>query len=183
MDEIKQKRILFGGIGLFKLDAYLEIDESALNNLDEERAGTILLYIQDTQKKLETLDDIAMRVQFFRNVINKNKFKNKFIDIDSEQGYLVVGQGKALPIDLLSSGEQHQLTLFYDLIFRSEKNTQFFIDEPELSLHLNWQKQFLSEVLEIVNALEIDVTLATHSPFIAGDRTDLMVALEEKEND
>jgi predicted ATPase len=51
------------------------------------------------------------------------------------------------------------------------------IDEPELSLHVNWQKSFLPDLLKIVEATGYDVILATHSPFIVGDRSDLMVAL------
>jgi predicted ATPase len=51
------------------------------------------------------------------------------------------------------------------------------IDEPELSLHLSWQKRFLDDLLEVVRVTGIDVLLATHSPFIVGDRDDLMVAL------
>jgi predicted ATPase len=51
------------------------------------------------------------------------------------------------------------------------------IDEPELSLHVVWQKAFLPDLLSMVRASEFDVLLATHSPFISGGSTHLMTEL------
>jgi predicted ATP-binding protein involved in virulence len=51
------------------------------------------------------------------------------------------------------------------------------IDEPELSLHVTWQKAFLTELMAIIRSVNFDVLIATHSPFIVGDRFDLMVPL------
>src|SRR5690349_22975449 len=42
---------------------------------------------------------------------------------------------RPIDVEALSSGEQHELVLLFDLIFRVEKNTLVLIDEPELSLH------------------------------------------------
>ena len=69
--------------------------------------------------------------------------------------------------------------LHYDLLFRVRPNTLVLIDEPELSLHVAWQKKFLPDLLKIVATAQFDVVLATHSPFIVGDRSDLMVGLDE----
>ncbi|MFM0158773.1 AAA family ATPase, partial [Paraburkholderia sediminicola] len=77
----------------------------------------------------------------------------------------------------LSSGEQHEIVLMYDLLFRVRPNTLVLIDEPELSLHVTWQKAFLRDLLGIVAAANFDVILATHSPFVVGDRSDLAIAL------
>ncbi|MCY4397214.1 MAG: hypothetical protein OXC10_18985, partial [Rhodospirillaceae bacterium] len=48
---------------------------------------------------------------------------------------------------------------------------------PELSLHVAWQKQFLPDLLEIVQLSDFDALVATHSPFIVGEREELMVGL------
>lgn len=53
------------------------------------------------------------------------------------------------------------------------------IDEPELSLHVAWQKRFLPDLLEIVATAGFDVLIATHSPYIVGDYSDLMIGLGE----
>ena len=85
--------------------------------------------------------------------------------------------GQRLPLDLLSSGEQHELVLHYNLLFRVRPNTAVLIDEPELSLHVGWQKKFLPDLTEIVQLSGFDAVVATHSPFVVGDRDDLMVPL------
>jgi len=82
-------------------------------------------------------------------------------------------------LEALFSGEQHELVLHYDLLFRVRPNTLVLIDEPELSLHVAWQKRFLPDLLEIVAAAEFDVLVATHSPYIVGDHSDLMIGLGE----
>lgn len=81
----------------------------------------------------------------------------------------------------LSSGEQHILVLIGSLLFTKFMGTPAYplvlIDEPELSLHVSWQRQFL-QILEEIIALEpMDVIIATHSPQIVYDRRDLMVSL------
>lgn len=75
------------------------------------------------------------------------------------------------------SGEQQELVLHYDLLFRVPSNTIVLIDEPELSLHVAWQKRFLPDLLKIVELSNFDALVATHSPYVVGDRGDLMVGL------
>ena len=98
--------------------------------------------------------------------------------MDHEDGFVAVSEnGQRLPLTSLSSGEQQELVLHYDLLFRVPSNTVVLIDEPELSLHVAWQKRFLPELLETVKLSEFDAVVATHSPFVVGDRNDLMVGL------
>jgi len=136
------------------------------------------LYVQDTQEKLKVLDDLAQRIKVFLDNLNR-KFQHKTVKVDRQKGLVAESyDNQSLPLDSLSSGEQHELVLNYDLLFRVRQNTLVLIDEPELSLHLSWQKRFLLDLLEIVKIANFDVLIATHSPFIISDRSDLMVALE-----
>ena len=70
----------------------------------------------------------------------------------------------------------------YDLLFKVTKNTLVLLDEPELSLHVSWQKSFLADLASVIAIVEFDVLLATHSPYIVGDRADLMVELSTGES-
>ena len=79
----------------------------------------------------------------------------------------------------LSSGEQHQVVLLYELIFKTEKNVLVLIDEPEISLHVAWQKEFLKDLQEIIKIQAMPVVIATHSPQIIDGNWDLTVDLEE----
>ena len=82
----------------------------------------------------------------------------------------------------LSSGEQHELVLFYELLFKVKPNSLILIDEPELSLHVVWQQQFLGDLEDITKLTGFDILIATHSPLIIHDRWDLTVELKGPEN-
>ncbi len=69
---------------------------------------------------------------------------------------------EAISSDKLSSGEKQMLSFLCYNAFN--KNTLVFIDEPELSLHVDWQRLLLSTLLE--QATNNQFFIATHSPFI-----------------
>ena len=153
-------------------------DIRTLGNLeDSTQARVMTLYVNDTEEKLEVLDEFADRTRLFLDSINA-KYRHKKIRLDRQEGFVAVSDDNApLLLDSLSSGEQHELVLHYDLLFRVPSNTIVLIDEPELSLHVAWQKRFLSDLVDIVQLSGFDALIATHSPFIVGDREDLMVGL------
>ena len=105
----------------------------------------------------------------------------KSIVIDKEKGfYFQTDRGKKLQLSDLSSGEQHELVMLYELIFKTSKGILVLIDEPEISLHVTWQKEFLDDLLKIIELQDFQVLLATHSPSIINDRWDLVYTLEKK---
>jgi len=67
------------------------------------------------------------------------------------------------------------------LIFKATENSLVLIDEPEISLHVVWQKEFLHDIQEIIKLQNIDIVIATHSPQIINERWDLTVNLEASE--
>ncbi len=140
-------------------------------------AGVMALYVQDTEQKLEALRDFSKRLRSLLGSIN-SKFRNKKLRFDRAKGLVAeTTSGRHLPLNSLSSGEQHELVMHYDLLFRTRPNAIVLIDEPELSLHVSWQKRFLPDLLEFAKLSAFDAIVATHSPYIIGERDDLMVAL------
>jgi predicted ATP-binding protein involved in virulence len=79
---------------------------------------------------------------------------------------------------LLSSGEQHELVILYELLFRVSKNSIILIDEPEISLHVAWQDEFLKDLGQMAELSQFNALVATHSPQIISDRWDLTVELK-----
>ena len=101
--------------------------------------------------------------------------------IDRESGfYFKTDNGKKLALNELSSGEQHEVVLLYELIFKTKPGIVVLIDEPEISLHISWQKEFLDDLLKIIKIQNFQVMIATHSPSIINDRWDLVYNLEKK---
>ncbi len=177
MKELEAKRTALKRIGLIEQVTAYPFDVSALESADSSQRKVMTLYVQDTAEKLGVLDDLTRRLVLLTDNINK-KFQHKKLRVSRDKGFdAVTSDDKSLELGGLSSGEQHELVLLYDLLFRVQSNTLVLIDEPELSLHVTWQKSFLPDLLEIVSATSFDVLLATHSPFIVGDRSDLMTPL------
>lgn len=86
-----------------------------------------------------------------------------------------------IPLKFLSSGEQQELVMLYKLIFKGEKDTIILIDEPEISLNVSWQREFLDDMKEIVDMNKISLIIATHSPQIINDNWELVDTLGEFE--
>ena len=87
-------------------------------------------------------------------------------------------EGTVLSATDLSSGEQHELVLFYELLFKVAPGSLVLIDEPEISLHVVWQEHFLKDVQDVTRLSDIDVIVATHSPDVIDGHRDLLVELE-----
>ena len=177
MNNLDAKRAKLQKIGLLDSATSSPFDVESLDALDRAQSNVMSLYVEDTQKKLAVLDDLSRRITILLGN-ESSKFRNKSIHIHREKGFVVIGPDETpLDADALSSGEQHELVLLYDLLFRVSPGTLVLIDEPEVSLHVGWQKRFLPDLLAIVQTAELDALIATHSPFIVGDRSDLMVPL------
>ena len=177
MEKLTEKTENYKTIGILDKTTAHPFDIGSLGDLDDTQASAMSLYVQDTEQKLEVLDDLANRTRHLLDSVN-GKFRHKKIRIDREEGLVAQGEkDQNLPLHSLSSGEQHELVLHYDLLFKTLPNTVVLIDEPEISLHVAWQKKFLPDLGEIVRISGFDAVVATHSPYIVGDRDDLMVGL------
>jgi predicted ATP-binding protein involved in virulence len=145
--------------------------------LDESKRPVMTVYLSDMAQKLDVLEDLARKVEVLLTQVNA-QFVNKKLVLDDRHELAVhTSQGERLPVSVLSSGEQHQIVLMYDLLFHVKPNTLVMIDEPELSLHMDWQERFIGNLQQIIAVTDFDVLLATHSPYIVNGHNDLLVAL------
>lgn len=108
---------------------------------------TLNSFFQDSSKEIVFLDDTG---EICFNTLDKNKnIVSKYNDIK-----------------FLSSGERQILILFSYLAFNAHEGKIFIIDEPELSLHIKWQEDFINKLNDL-NSTKTQIILATHSPNIA----------------
>lgn len=123
----------------------LKVMSQVQNYLD-----TLNFFLKDSAKKILFKEDTS---ELSFNTLDKNgNVVTEFKDIN-----------------YLSSGEQQILILFSYIAFNSEDGRIFIIDEPELSLHIKWQEDFL-EKLNIITPKSTQLILATHSPILANNR-------------
>ncbi len=136
------------------------------------------IYINDTEQKLSVFDEIYGKIRLFKQILD-GYFSFKSIEIDPIQGIRSLDQKNKseIPLSELSSGEQHELVLIYELLFTVEDGALILIDEPELSLHVAWQKRFIPDLQKIQNLKNLQVIIATHSPQIINESWDLVQEL------
>lgn len=176
ISELEEKTADLKKIGILEETQPNPIHEG-MKNIDSTQARVMTLYVHDTTEKLAKLDVLKDPSRLLLDKMNQ-KYRHKKILVDREHGLVAVSDdGQRLELDCLSSGEQHELVLYYALLFKVPSNTIVLIDEPELSLHVAWQKKFLPDLLEIIKLSNFDTLIATHSPYIIGDRADLMIGL------
>ncbi|AGZ37136.1 ATPase [Pseudomonas sp. VLB120] len=170
-------------INILDADALNPFDLGSLDSVEQSKIDILSLYVRDSEKKLAGFDSIAARIKMLLESL-RIKFRNKKVLLNRERGlYIELDSGDEIPLESLSSGEQHELVLMYELLFKVPSGALVLIDEPELSLHVSWQKAFLPELISIAAEVGFSAVVATHSPFIVGDRHDLMVALDAELDD
>lgn len=145
------------------------------------------VYCNNTEQKLGIWNDIYKKLNLFLTIIN-DKLNNKKLLINNEDFRLYAEDkaGKNIPLNRLSSGEQHIIIMFFDLIFH-DKYEVMLVDEPEISLHPAWQVSFIQDLKNIQETLGGNrlILIATHSPTIIGDEWDSsfdLVELAQLEN-
>ena len=177
IDQLESERNQLISAGLLKKDE--DSNFQVKDSIDDSTRKLLSVYIEDVYKKLNVFNDIYPKVELFKNIINK-KYSFKSVTIDQSKGFIFTTQeGEVLSPTDLSSGEQHELVILYELLFKVKPNTLILIDEPEMSLHISWQQEFLKDLQEITKLSGLDILMATHSPDIINDRWDLTVELEK----
>jgi predicted ATP-binding protein involved in virulence len=147
--------------------------------IDKQVRQVIGVYLDDTEQKFARFDELFQRVSLFKEIINE-KFQFKTIRVAREKGISVITtDGREILLSDLSSGEQHELVLLYELLFGVKDNALILIDEPELSLHVGWQVRFLPDLQRIQKLKPLQIIMATHSPQIINERWDLAIELKK----
>ena len=75
--------------------------------------------------------------------------------------------GEVLQPYQLSAGEKQMLAILLTVLVEDNLPHVLFMDEPEISLHFEWQKQLISLVLQLNPNIQIIMT--THSPAVVMD--------------
>ena len=126
-------------------------------NEERERLSKPFSVLSELSRKILRYDAIHVTGQTIRGETTYG------VTLGEENDGITVGEAKdAISSDKLSSGEKQMLSFLCYNAF-SDK-TSIFIDEPELSLHIDWQRVLLPTLLDQSTGNQFFI--ATHSPFI-----------------
>ncbi len=145
-----------------------------LNILDLEMDKVLNQFNQKSDEQIQ--EKLMNSLNFFLNTVNKNaEYKNHsivYFDTDIQ---------KELKFSDLSSGERQLVYILVQVALNAtgkEKSSIILMDEPEISLHLNWQAHFIKQ-LTILNP-DAQFIIVTHSPaLIMNGWNDVYVNMEE----
>lgn len=135
--------------------------------------------IDSIQRDIELVD--ANRNKTFRpfavlNELVQRIFQYKGISMST----FTIGEvSDAIASDKLSAGEKQMLSFICYNTFT--KDSVIFIDEPELSLHPDWQRTLVPILLEQSKSNQF--FMATHSPFIYAKYPDKEIQMSEDKGD
>ena len=152
-----------------------------------ESASSLLDAIQKVDKETEqmkeplsVLSELIQKIFRYKAILVTEKLvlgeKNDGIAFGEGSEDIAIEEiNDAISSDKLSSGEKQMLGyLCYNAFY---KDTTIFIDEPELSLHVDWQRRLFPTLLE--QGQNNQFFVATHSPFIYTKYPDKEFLLDE----
>ena len=130
LDE-KRKRLTEAGL-LDKEPHYFAF-EGVPTSIDDVTRSVLSVYADDMGKKLSVFNDVTEKIELLKQLV-KDHFLYKELLVSKEKGFTLKSTKTNEPLDptQLSSGEQHELVLLYELLFRIKPNSLILIDEPEI---------------------------------------------------
>ena len=112
----------------------------------------------------EEAQKISMPKKRFHDIIDElfSSTGKKIIRSENEIRFSQIGE-TLVPYQL-SSGEKQMLAILLTVLVEDNKPYVLFMDEPEVSLHIEWQKQLIDLILELNP--NVQIILTTHSPAV-----------------
>ena len=137
--------------------------EESLNSINNILIEAFKPFIDKYKEEALPIED---NINKFLTTVNKYLVHKKIVFDKSDFKFqLLIGE-RQQPLDekLLSSGEKHIFSVFSNLVFNKKSNIHLLIDEPELSLSINWQKMFIEDITEFTKVKNL--IFVTHSPYV-----------------
>jgi energy-coupling factor transporter ATP-binding protein EcfA2 len=159
--------ILYGLITQFKsyhLTLKKEIDklnrefDEKLKDVENEQIRDFLLQKQEKQEEIEDKKKRFIEtIEYF--------FQNKRLDFDEDNSIVFkVENQRYIEPHQLSSGEKQLLVIFLTLVLNINRPLILLLDEPEISMHVEWQKNLIKKLISLHDDLQLFIV--THSPAI-----------------
>jgi predicted ATP-binding protein involved in virulence len=144
-----------------------------------ENRQYLTVFLEDFEQRVNLYNEIIPKSSLFSEMLEAKYLNNKKIAINKDKGFSVLTDDRQeLKLSSLSSGEQQEIIFLYELLFKADEDSLVLIDEPETSMHVEWQSQFipdLKKIRQINNNLSF--LIATHSPQIIGNDWELSLDL------
>jgi len=121
--------------------------------------------IEELQKgNMDAAQHLSEPKKRFQDIVDElfKETGKQIIRTENEIRFSQIGE-TLLPYKL-SSGEKQMLAILLTVLVEDQQPYVLLMDEPEVSLHIEWQKQLISLILELNP--NVQIILTTHSPAV-----------------
>ncbi|MDE6753256.1 MAG: ATP-binding protein [Muribaculaceae bacterium] len=152
-----------------ELDRFLEKTVDRYKNYQLELSNRMVNQMSD-----KGFDSSSVK-ELFRS---KNSFMDKIDSLFAESGkfinrtkgeleFVFKSDNESHPYSQLSAGEKQVLLILLTVFMQGGKEAILIMDEPEISLHIDWQKRLLADIKDLNPKCQVIVS--THSPSMIMD--------------
>jgi len=112
----------------------------------------------------EAAQQLSLKKKRFQDIVDElfSETGKKIVRTENEMRFAQIGE-TLLPYQL-SSGEKQMLAILLTVLVEDDQHYVLFMDEPEVSLHIEWQKRLIDLCLELNP--NVQIILTTHSPAV-----------------
>ena len=173
-----------------RIDQHFEVLENARHNFANDKGGDtnffVLPLIPRTGDMIEAARSLdEAREGLFEAIRRFEKLAHKFlvdkivrVQADGSLHIAYVDDvERAIDPHRLSSGEKQILIFLTQALLAEKTPVVYMADEPELSLHIEWQSMLIDSLLRLGG--EIQIIVATHSPDIVSDFKSSVITLDD----
>jgi predicted ATPase len=139
---------------LHLIETYIEVHE----NISRQR----MLIVQRLKQFEKIMDDFLIA---------------KSVRVHARDGLKIQANSGLLKEEDLSSGEYHFLFMMVSALLCQRAGSVLAIDEPELSLHVSWQRRLVSALAKCAAGAAPLFLFATHSTAISAEHRDRVITL------
>ena len=116
------------------------------------------------QGQMDAAQQLSRQKTRFQDIVDDlfAETGKKIVRTENEIRFTQIGE-TLLPYQL-SSGEKQLLVILLTVLVEDQQPYVLFMDEPEVSLHIEWQKRLIELILELNP--NVQIILTTHSPAV-----------------
>jgi len=116
------------------------------------------------QGNADAAQQLSLKKKRFQDIVDElfADTGKKIVRTENEIRFAQIGE-TLMPYQL-SSGEKQMLAILLTVLIEDDQPYVLFMDEPEVSLHIEWQKRLIDLCLELNP--HVQIILTTHSPAV-----------------
>ena len=114
--------------------------------------------------QMDAAQKLSQKKTRFQDIVDElfSETGKKMVRTENEIRFTQIGE--ILVPYQLSSGEKQMLAILLTVLVEDDQPYVLFMDEPEVSLHIEWQKRLIDLCMELNP--QVQIILTTHSPAV-----------------